>query len=137
MDLREGKEGFDFLGFHCRLVQSWKTGKWWMQRWPSNGAMRAIRGKIHEITAPRYRLKWPMVQIVEQLHPVIRGWGNYFRVGNSSRKFSQIDRYVHERLALFDSKKRQQSGLKWGEVHTYDWVTSTGVYRLSGSVRYE
>jgi hypothetical protein len=31
-------------------------------------------------------------------------------MGNSSDKFAQIDRYVHERLAIFNSKKRGRSG---------------------------
>jgi len=136
VDLREGRDGFDFLGFHCRLVRSWKTGKWWLQHWPGNQAMAVIRGKVKAIAAPRYRLTWPMEDIVAQLNPVIRGWGNYFRWGNSSKKFSQIDSYVHERLALFDSKKRQKSGRRWGEVHTHAWYVHCGVHRLSGSVRY-
>jgi RNA-directed DNA polymerase len=67
---------------------------------------------------------------------VLRGFGNYFRWGNSSRKFAQIDCYVRERLSLFDSKKRQRSGRRWGRVHTYAWATGLGVHRLSGTVRY-
>lgn len=66
----------------------------------------------------------------------LRGWGNYFRWGNSSRKFVQVDSYVQERLALFDSKKRGRSGRGWGERHNAAWLQSLGVYRLSGTVRY-
>jgi len=32
------------------------------------------------------------------------------RWGNSTRKFTQVDSYVRERLALYDSKKRGKSG---------------------------
>jgi hypothetical protein len=62
---------------------------------------------------PLYR---PIGDLVAELNPVLRGWGNYFRWGNSARKFSQIDDYVRERLALFDSKKRQKRGRRWGAV---------------------
>jgi hypothetical protein len=65
-----------------------------------------------------------------------RGWGNYFRWGNSTRKFTQIDSYVHERLALFDSKKRNQRGRRWAEVHTYAWFKGLGVHLLAGSIRW-
>jgi len=58
------------------------------------------------------------------------------RWGNSARKFSQVDDYVRERLALFDSKKRQKRGRRWGAAHTYAWATRLGVHRLSGTVRY-
>jgi RNA-directed DNA polymerase len=136
VDLSGGTDGFDFLGFHHRLVKSWRTGRYACQRWPSAGAMASIRVKIKEITAFRWRLKEPINVIVGELNPVLRGWGGYFRWGNSSRQFSQIDSYVHERMALFDSKKRNQRGRRWGQVHTMAWLSRLGIFRLSGTIRY-
>lgn len=136
VELGEGRDGIDFLGFHIRLVQSWKHRRWYCQMWPSRRAMAVIRAKIKAITAPRSRLKRPIGALVAELNPVLRGWGNYFRWGNSSRHFNRIDSYVHERLALFDSKKRQRSGRRWGQVNTYAWVSRLGVHRLSGTIRY-
>lgn len=136
VDLRQGVDGFDFLGFHLRLVRSRRRGKWYCQCWPSRRAMASIRAKVKAITASRARLKEPIEALVTELNPVLRGWSNYFCGGNSSRKFAEVDRYVHERLALFDSKKRQRRGRRWGEVHTHDWRVRLGVYRLSGRIRY-
>jgi group II intron reverse transcriptase/maturase len=136
VNLTGGEDGFDFLGFHIRLVKSWKRDRWFCQRWPSRRAMAAIRAKIKTITAPRSRLKWPMHQMVQELNPVLRGWSNYFRWGNSAKKLDQIDSYVQERLALFDSKKRNRSGRRWGRAHSYTWFQGLGVFRLSGRVRY-
>jgi len=136
VDLRDGAEGFDFLGFHLRLVKSRKYGKWYCQRWPSARAMASIRAKVKAITAPRSRLKQPIDVLVAELNPVLRGWGNYFQWGNSTLKFSQIDRYVHERLALFDSKKRQTRGRRWGVAHAAAWYGGLGVFNLSGMIRY-
>jgi group II intron reverse transcriptase/maturase len=136
VELGGGVDGFDFLGFHHRLVKSRRYAKWYCQRWPSGRAMASIRAKVKAITASRSRLKEPTGVLVAELNLVLRGWGNYFRWGNSSRKFSQIDSYVHERLALFDSKKRQKTGRRWTEVHTCDWIARLGVHRLSGTVRY-
>lgn len=45
-------------------------------------------------------------------------------------------RYVCERLALFDSKERQKRGRRWGQVHTSAWTSGLGVHRLSGTTRY-
>ena len=131
----DGRNGFDFLGFHIRMVVSWRYRQRYCQRWPSAQAMTSIRERIKAITAPRHKLKRPLADIVVELNPVLRGWGQYFRVGNSSRKFSHIDRYVHERLALFDSKKRQKSGRRWGDVHTYAWYRSLAVHNLAGMSR--
>jgi group II intron reverse transcriptase/maturase len=136
VDLNGGADGIDFLGFHIRTVKSWRYEGWYCQRWPSRRAMAGIRAKVKAITAPRSRLKWPIGALVAELNPVLRGWGAYFRWGNSSRHFTRIDSYVQERLALFDSKKRQKAGRRWGEVHTYTWATRLGLHRLSGTVRY-
>jgi len=39
--------------------------------------------------------------IVGKLNPIIRGWRNYFKTGNSTRKFQQLDRYLFFRLSRF------------------------------------
>jgi group II intron reverse transcriptase/maturase len=134
--LGDGGDGFDFLGFHHRLVRSWKYRKRYCHRWPSKRAMASIRAKIKAITAPRDRLKWPTHALVQELNPVVRGWGNYFRWGNSTRQFTQVDSYVRERLALHDSKRRGKQGRRWGHVHTYAWFKGAGLHFLSGTIRY-
>lgn len=136
VDLRGGADGFDFLGFHNRLVKSWRTGRYSCQRWPSRRAMAGLRAKIKEITAPRWRLKEDIGVLVGELNAVLRGWCSYFRWGNSSRHFSRIDSYVQERLALFDSKKRGKRGRRWGQTNNFAWFTGLGVLTLTGTVRY-
>ena len=59
-----------------------------------------------------------MAVVVEDLNPVLRGWGAYFRYGNSARKFTVIDSYVHERLAKLASVKHGTLGPELGHpVH--------------------
>ena len=73
--LRGGAEGFDFLGFHHRMVQSWKRpGRWWLNKWPSPRAMASIRAKVRERTAPS-RVGLTLEYVVEDLNPVLRGGG--------------------------------------------------------------
>lgn len=136
VELTNGKQGFDFLGFHLRKVQSWKwRGKWYLQRWPSSRAMKNVRARIRELTDRRYA-GIQLEVVVERLNPVIRGWGNYFRVGNSARKFSQIDSYVHERLAILASNKHKRSGRNWGTRFDSKGLGRLGVYTLAGTVRH-
>jgi len=136
VELTKGKQGFDFLGFHLRKVESWKwRGKWYLQRWPSSRAMKSVRAKIRELTDRRYA-GTELEIVVERLNPVIRGWGNYFRPGNSARKFSQIDSYVHERLAILASNKHKRSGRNWGTRFNSEWLGRLGVYTLTGTVRH-
>jgi RNA-directed DNA polymerase len=133
--LTRGHEGFDFLGFHLHKVESWRwRGRWYLQRWPSDRAMAQVRARIREATSRRlvgHSIAW----VVAGLNRVLRGWGAYFRDGNSARKFAQIDGYVHERLAIFASIKHGRHGRNYHRF-TWGWFTSLGVYLLSGRVRH-
>jgi RNA-directed DNA polymerase len=118
---------------------SWNPGKnrghRYLQRWPGRRAIQRIRDRIKSITAPRHRLPEPVGPIVAEINQAVRGWGAYFRVGNSSRKFAQVDDYVRERLALFLSKKAGQHGRHF-ERYTYAYCNRLAVYRLVGTVKW-
>ena len=134
--LTRGAEGFDFLGFHLHMVESWKwPGHYYLQRWPSKRAMASLRTKVRAMTDRRY-VGLSLNDVVDQLNPVLRGWAGYFRYGNSARKFSAIDSYVAERMAILASNKYGLSGRNWATRFTYEWFKSLGVYALSGNVRY-
>lgn len=136
VELTQSKQGFDFLGFHLRKVESWKwRGRWYLQRWPSARAMKHIRARIRQLTDRRYA-GTELEIVVRRLNPVLRGWGNYFRVGNSARKFSQIDSYVHERLAMLASAKHGLTGRHWATRFDGEWRRRLGVHALTGTVSY-
>jgi len=117
--LRQGEEGFDFLGFHHRMVESHKhRGRYYLNKWPSDRAMASIRAKVRERT-PRGYAGRELEYVVADLNPVLRGWGAYFRYGNSSRKFAAVDSYVNERLAKLASVKYGLSGRNWTTRFTY------------------
>ena len=135
--LTKGEEGFDFLGFHHRKVEAWRwPGHFYMQRWPSKRAMGSIRDKVRAATEMRF-VGYSLEKAVQRLNPVLRGWGNYFRYGNSSRKFTTVDSYVHMRLARLASMKHGLSHRNWAKGNRFDleWLSGLGVYRLTGTVR--
>jgi len=133
--LARGAEGFTFLGFEHRMRESWKQpGRWYLHKWPSRRAMASIRGKIRARTDRRYA-RLPLEWAVEDLNRVLRGWGNYFRYGNSARKFAHIDGYVNERLAILASAKHGLQGRNRATRFTYEWSTQLGIYRLTGTVK--
>jgi RNA-directed DNA polymerase len=68
--LREGGEGFDFLGFHHRYVRGSTPRSrhlTFLVRWPSLQVMQHARQRVREITA-RERLLLPVEDIVEDLN---------------------------------------------------------------------
>jgi RNA-directed DNA polymerase len=99
--VNEEGQGFDFLGFHHRMVASFsKPGVRFLARWPSARAMQAARMRIREIT-DRRRLLLPVEEVVAELNRFLTGWGGYFRRGNASRHFEKIDHYAFDRIARF------------------------------------
>jgi len=110
--LEVGGEGFDFLGFHHRLVRSrgdrGKPKVTFLARWPADKAMQHARDQIREITSRRWMLLWPEA-IVERLNAFLRGWAAYFRYGHSAQRLSKIRRYAQWRLAHFIRRRHRRS----------------------------
>jgi RNA-directed DNA polymerase len=142
VDLREGREGFDFLGchFHARLSgRLWERGirRYYLHRWPSQRSMKRARAKIKALTS-RNRCHQDIREIIAMINQILRGWGNYFRTGNAAGKFNRLDSYVWWRLKRL-LIKRYGRNLHAGraDVWTREWFEQHhGLYRLRGTVRY-
>jgi group II intron reverse transcriptase/maturase len=129
-----GEDGFDFLGFHHRKTPSKWGDRRYLSKWPSTRAMASVRAKIRERTDRRFASR-DLHDVVADLNPVLRGWGAYFRYGNSNRKFAAIDSYLHLRMSKLASVKYATRGRLRVSRFNYDWLTGLGPYRLTGSVR--
>ena len=142
IDLRQGREGLDFLGCHFRARMSgrlWEQKRivrYYLHRWPSQTAMARLRDKVRERTG-RNRVGIDIREVIAVLNPVLRGWGNYFRTGNAAEKFTQIDRYVTWRLKRLLLKKRGRN-LRAGQADqwTPQWFYGHDLHRLCGTIRY-
>lgn len=141
VDLREGREGLDFLGCHFRARVSGRllergVRRYYLQRWPSQTAMKRVRGKIKAKTG-RGRAGTDISDVIAEINPILRGWGNYFRTGNAAIRFNQIDHYVVDRLRGL-MRKRYGRNLRPGQmsVWTREWFEAHGLYRLRGTIRY-
>src|SRR5512132_2280174 len=101
--LTEGGEGFDFLGFHHRLVRTRPRrgtgGLVYLARWPSRKAAQHARDRIRLLTM-RARLAAPVEQVVQEVNAFLRGWVGCVRYGNSARAFDKIRKYAVMRVAL-------------------------------------
>lgn len=142
VDLRQGREGLDFLGCHFRARMSgrlWeqrRVVRFYLHRWPSRRAMKRLRDKVRDRTG-RNRVGWDIREVIADLNPVLRGWGNYFRTGNAAKKFQQVDDHVVWRLRRLMVKKRGRN-LHAGQLQQWnqDWFNGHGLHRLRGTIRY-
>jgi RNA-directed DNA polymerase len=123
IDLREGREGFDFLGCHFharmsgRLWEQQRIVRYYLHRWPSQQAMKRLREKVRDRTGAN-RKGWPVEWIIADLNPILRGWGK-------------------SRLRRLQVKKRGRN-LKPGQARqwTEDLFNELGLHRLRGTIRY-
>lgn len=120
-----GRGGLDFLGFHFHKLKSKKSGKLLPYMWPSQKAMKAVRGKVRQITT-RKRLSNPLEEVVKHLNRVIRGWRNYFRIGNSTKKLQDLDRYVQQRLRRWVRAQKGARGY-WNERAFHALMARSGL----------
>jgi RNA-directed DNA polymerase len=136
VQLVEGEPGFDFLGFHHRLVRSrprrGASGFVYLARWPSQRAVQHARDRIRFLTM-RARLVAPVDQVVAEVNLFLRGWAGYFRFGNSAWAFDKIRSYALMRVALFVAK-RHQRGRSWGFAQMYRSPVQLGLVSLNGIV---
>jgi RNA-directed DNA polymerase len=142
VDLQEGREGFDFLGWHFRAKASGKLMergivRHYLHRWPSARAMKAVRAKVRAKTGRNRTGVSDIRVIISELNPILRGWGNYFRTGNSADRFVSIDRYVAMRLRCL-LVKRHGRNLRAGQAErwTRHWFRDLGLHQLMGTIRY-
>ena len=142
VDLREGREGLDFLGCHFRARMSgrlWEQRRivrYYLHRWPSQTAMARLRAKVRDRTG-RNRVGTDIRDVIADLNPILRGWGTYFRTGNAANKFRQVDWYVVHRLFRLMVKKRGRNlRLRQADRWTEEWFNGHGLYRLRGTIRY-
>jgi len=142
VELGLGKEGFDFLGCHPRIVRSHFKGRNYLFRWPSRRAMKSVRAKVHDLTTPR---RWAGLkdirEVIAEVNPILRGWGNYFRTGNASGKFNAVERCVRERLLRLPVRRGGQRRPDARRLRPVQWphrrfVNEHGLYRLLGTIRY-
>jgi group II intron reverse transcriptase/maturase len=142
VELFDGKEGFDFLGCHLHKRMSgviWERegrAAYFLHREPSQRAMKRIRQRVRELTQ-RARCHVDTRDVIADLNPVLRGWGEYFRTGNAAKRFNQLDSYVWLRLRALRVKRKGRH-LRSGEAERWsrDYFVGLGLHRLRGTVRY-
>jgi RNA-directed DNA polymerase len=123
VDLAKG-EGFGFLGFEFRQVRS-LNGKWRANYSPKLKQRTALLRKLKDIF--RGFDSQPIGRVVQLINPVLRGWVNYFAIGNSSRCFSYVKRWVEKKVRRHLLRARNCKGFgwkRWSRRRLYDELWS-------------
>ncbi len=124
VDLARG-ESFGFLGFDFRRVRTPK-GRWMPLVTPQMKKRTELLGKLKGIF--RRSVSQPLRGVIEQINPILRGWVNYFAIGNSSRCFSFIHLWVEKKIRRLLAKARQRQGFGWKRWSSRWLYSELGLY---------
>ncbi len=124
VDLTQG-EAFGFLGFTFRRLRS-PRGRWWVQRTPAMRQRTALLRKLKEVF--RRLDSQPIGQVIAVINPILRGWVNYFRIGNAARRFSFVKQWVERKIRRHMMRARERRGFGW-KRWSKAWIyTALGVF---------
>ena len=124
IDLREGSS-FGFLGFEFRLSQT-RQGKIGLQFTPKMKARTALLRKLKDIF--RCHVSQPVEAVIHRINPILRGWVNYFRIGQSARCFSQVRFWVEQKVRRHLMHARLRQGFGWNRCSRAELHEQLGLF---------
>jgi RNA-directed DNA polymerase len=130
VDLAKG-ESFGFLGFDIQLGRT-RAGKPMPLCTPQLKKRTALLRELKKVF--RGLRSQPVGRVIEAINPVLRGWVNYFAMGNASRCFRYVSYWVEQRIRRHLSRARQRKGFgwkRWSSRWLYDSLGLFGEYRVS------
>jgi RNA-directed DNA polymerase len=105
-----GGGSFGFLGFDLRAARN-RFGKQFVLRTPMRKKQSELLKRVGRIL--KYSRHRKLNEVIEQIRPVIVGWVNYFRVGNSRRAFDWIRFEIMRKIRRFAMKQKGRPGCGW------------------------
>jgi len=129
VDLSKG-ESFGFLGFEFRWVQS-RQGKWRPYYPPKLRQRTALLRKLKDLFR-RFRSQ-PLGRVIELMNPILRGWVNYFAIGDAGRCFGFLKDWVEKKVRRHLMRARKVPGFgwkRWSRRWLYDELRLFNDYRV-------
>jgi RNA-directed DNA polymerase len=123
-------ESFGFLGFDFRRVRS-RRGLWRPSYTPKLKKRTALLRTLKDMF--RCHQSQPVGQLIKLINPVLRGWVNYFAVGNSGECFSFIQDWVEKKVRRHMMRARKRKGfgwMRWSRQWLYETLKLFNGYRV-------
>ena len=99
------RRGFEFLGYLIRrgkqlklppgkIVTGARSGA--LYAYPREKSIQRFRDRVRQLTRRCVPLKTK--DLIEQLNPVLRGWGHYYKRAHVRTLFNNLDRWIERRI---------------------------------------
>ena len=127
-------ETFSFLGFDYRRVRT-RRGVWGVRVTPKTEKRTALLRELKEVF--RRHQSQPVDRIIYLINPILRGWVNYFRVGNSSECFGYIKDWVEKKIRRHLMRARKRHGFGWNRWSRAWFYETLGLFNDYGVRHYK
>jgi group II intron reverse transcriptase/maturase len=98
----------EYLGFKFTRTVNRKNGNRFFLLTPSPKAMNRIREKIRGCVSDSIPKK--VQEQIKDVNPIIRGWVNYYRLGNPTDSFNKIRNFVNLRVRRTLQRRKGRAG---------------------------
>jgi RNA-directed DNA polymerase len=127
-------ETFGFLGFEYRRVRT-RRGVWGVRVTPKTEKRTALIRELKEVF--RRHQSQPVDRVIYLINPILRGWVNYFRVGNSSKCFGYIKDWVEKKIRRHLMRARKRRGFGWNRWSRAWFYETLGLFNDYGVRHYK
>ena len=128
------KYGFDFLGFTYKEAMSTRQNRLVRVKYPKSKSMQSIRSRI-KTALKDTNLGTPLKETIEVINRKLRGWAQYYRIGNSYKAGAELGNYTCRQLRMYwrrcKHRKDIQGTRKWKNSFFYE----KGVYYVPALLR--
>lgn len=128
-----GDETFSFLGFDFRRTKT-RRGVWGVRVIPRMKARIALLRKLKDVF--RRHDSQPVDRVIYLINPILRGWANYFRVGNSSKCFGYVKDWVEKKIRRHLMHARKRRGFGWNRWSRAWFYGTLGLFNDYGVRHY-
>lgn len=114
------RQGFEFLGYKIKRgsrplrlpahkIKS-RTRQGSLYAYPRQKSIDHFKEQIRK----RTRRKAPLTtgRLIDEINPIIRGWGNYYRKAHVRKLFNRLDRWIRRRIWSHRHKRWRNAGWK-------------------------
>jgi RNA-directed DNA polymerase len=121
-------ERFDFLGYTFGPHRFRKDGYVFLGMSPSRKSVARLRGRVGDLMKSGNVMPWPEVR--DRLNATLRGWSNYFCLGDRYPAYRAVNHHVYQRVRVFLRRRHKVPSL--GTARFSDAVVfgKLGVLRL-------
>jgi len=125
VDLKGGG-GFSFLGFDFRINRN-RKGKTYVSKTPRMKKRKEVGERVKAVLKENWNQ--PLGEVIQAVNAVVRGWVNYFRIGNSARAFGVVRYEVERKVRKFIMRRQKRRGFGWKRWSREELYQRWGLYR--------